>query len=1118
MFKGIVRTKGFWIIFVAASLVSAIVGSKYLFKVLPMMSIDVRMNREQALEKTTVLTKEYNWAPQNSSQTAHFEQDTLTQFFSELECGGIKTFQNMIEEKLYEPYQWHVRNFQEGTTQESHTFFTPQGDPYGFEIKLAENDNPGNLETTEARKLALQNAQKDWNVSFENYKEVETSKEETPQGRIDHTFLYERTDTTLGKDGKYRIKLVVRGNLFTQLKQFVLVPEAFTRRYTEMRAQNNIFSSGFGMLFRILYLIIGGLIGGFILIRKRRYLLAPAMTAVGILSLFSLLNTLNNLPLAWMHYNTAQSSTSFIVTLITAGIFGVLQTFIVFLLVVGAGESFGRWAFPDHIQFWKSWSKEAGGSLTVLGQTIGGYGLFCFELPLMAVLYYTLTRGLGWWAPTGTLIDPNILATHAPWLGAFSNSLSAGFWEEFAFRALPIAGLILLGRYFKREVLFLTIGLLGQAIIFGGMHTAYAQQPVYFRIVELFIPSLIWAGTYLIFGLLPGIICHYLWDLMWFSFPIMISDAPGTLLQKMIILILALFPLLIVLFRRWQLNAWKYASESVKNSTWKVPAENHIEVEKPKPIITTLSDYKIKLLIGIGILGFAACGFFGVKKNSNPQLTLSKEEALIAAQKAIQALPNTNKNWTILAQADSGTVPQQLRNYNHIHRFIWQTQPRELYHNLLGTYLTTAHWKIRFSLFEGDVAERAEEYVCFVATDGKVYRVWHILPEAQEGKSLSVGEARGIALNTIKEHFDLNMHELKEVSALDHKKPHRKDWNFIFQDTSLTLKDEGQARISIVIGGDKVVDYERFIFVPEVWTRAETLKESILSSCMIIALLFLILLIMLSIGITAKTSLSHFSLSQFLFFFSMLIIISGISIINKIPLLSFNFISAQSFNSQMFSTLSAMFGSVILQGFGLGFLLTGLTVHYRQTAYKKNKFLYIVGLMLPLAWYGTTALCTAFLPQLTPPVADLTALSCFSPLVNTFIFGSFYLLLVVALLTPISLFFTYFTNHWKHKVTLGVTLCLGLGIALTTLSGAQSLIACFVVGLPIGFTLYLGHRYLLMNDPSLLIPVFASSLALNVLHNGLFQGYPTALTNALLGVIFVIGIGILWFKKINNNE
>ncbi|MFT6765776.1 MAG: hypothetical protein ACJAZS_000668 [Alteromonas naphthalenivorans] len=1114
MFKAITRTSGFWAAFVAISIVSAVVGGKHLFKVLPMMSIDLRMDSKQALNKTQVLVKDYNWAPQNAWQAAHFQNDTLVQFFAELECGGIKTFQKMIEEKLYEPYQWHVRNFKEGVTQESHVYFTPQGHPYGFEIKLAEDDAPGNLSISEARKRALAVAQKDWNLSFDNYKEVETSKEETPKGRVDHTFLYERTDKTLGKDGKYRIKLVVRGNVFALLKQFVHVPEGFTRRYQEIRSQNNMFSSAFSMLFNILYLIIGGLIGGFILIRKRRYLLIPAAAAVGVLSFFSFFNILNSLPLMWMNYDTAMSSTSFISIIIISSMFGVLQNFIMFILIVGAGESLSRWAFPNHIQFWKSWSKEAGGSLTILGQTLGGYGLFCFELPLMATIYYALTHGLGWWAPTGTLIDPNILANYVPWLGAFSNSLSAGFWEEFAFRALPIAGIILLGRHFKKEKLFLIVGLIGQAIIFGGMHTFYAQQPVYFRIVELFIPSLIWAATYLVFGLLPGIICHYLWDLMWFAFPIMVSNAPGIIVQKIIVLTLALFPLLIVLFRRWQVGKWVYAPESAKNSAWKVPAESTTTVETQKTIVTTLSETKTKLILGAGAVGLAACLFFGTEKNSNPQLTLSKQQAIVAAQKNLTTLTNADTHWTVLAQPDTGTTPQQMRNYTYNHKFMWQTQSKEMYKNLLGTYLSTVHWKIRFSHFEGDITERAEEYICFVNTHEKVYRTLHVLPEAQEGKSLSEGQARNIALDTIKKQFELDTQQLKEISAIDSKKPHRKDWNFIFQDTTHELKEGGQTRINIAIGGDQVTDYEQFVFVPEAWTRQETQKDGVFGSFKLGCMLFLVLFILLTMGTVGGSSFEHFNFKQFLYFFGIICTLSGLGIANKLDMFTFNFITAQSYTSQLFSTFASLFGSVVLQSFGIAFLAGALVIYCKKATYKKHILLPLIGATIPVALCGIAALFSTFVPQLTPIVADLTPLSLQFPFVGPLVSSTVYLLLLASLFIPVSMYLSRITNHWKKNIVIGLLLCVSLGITAICMSGAESLIACLIIGIPVGLGLCLLHKCILTHDASLLIPATASLLALMLLKNGLLKGYPLAFTYAILGVLFISFVGYRWFKQI----
>lgn len=1127
MFKNITRTTGFWSIFAVVSVVSAFLGAKYFFKVTPMMSINLEMNRDQALEKTAQLSQSHNWQPTNYHSATAFEHDAMTQFFAELECGGIDTFKTMIKEKLYQPYKWHVRHFKEDVTQESHVFFTPEGKPYGFELKFADTDNPGNLSISEARALALQFAQKDWNLSFDDFKEIEASKDEKSGGRVDHTFLYERTNKTLGTEGKYRIRLVVSGNTFSQLTQFVHVPESFVRRYTEMRSKNTVFTSGFWMIFRILYLILGCLIGGFILIRKRRYLALPVLCAVGTLSLLSILTTLNALPLRWMYYNTATSSHSFITNAIMMGILGALVNGIMFLLIIGAADGFDRWAFPGHIQFWKLWSKNVGGSLNILGQTLGGYGLFGFELLLMTVTYYVLSHVFGWWMPTGTLIDPNILATHAPWLNAFAPSITAGFWEEFANRALPIAGAIVLGRYLGREKLCLAIAFIGQAIVFGGLHTFYAQQPVYFRIVELFIPSIIWGGVYLAFGLLPGIICHYAWDLMWFSFPIMVSNAPGMLFQKFMIILVGLAPLLIVFYRRLQTGAWKYISNADRNEGWKVPAVVKQVKETIKNTVITLSDNTRNIVLGIGLVGLGACFFFSQTKNTNPTETASQQQAIAIAKNVLAQFPDTDKKWTILTNASNGkAMPAMSCAGNackpnpslHAHSFIWRTQ-KDLYSKLLGTYLPTTHWQVRFALFEGDLIERAEEYRISVNDNGQnVYRVQHILPEQAKGDSLSQGEARGLALGAVRNFFKLNADQLKEISAIDVERPHRKDWIFTFQDTSEEIKKDGQARISITIAGKTVIDYERFIFVPETWTRAETNRLSFLGSLSMICMLFLIMIMILAAGSAGPSIFAHFNLKNFLIFFGVFATVTTVSFYNSFPLWSFNLLTAQPFSSQIFSIATNTLSGGLLQGFLSAFLAAHVFAFVAGSTYRRTPFLPVIGLALAAGLCGIAVALGKLFPLLNPPMADLMYLNAYSSTVSYVSWQLNPFIRTTAIIVLLAQFITVFTDGWKKRTVGGALLLICTGIAIITMGGAESITAAFAVGIPVGIALLIAHYYIFNKDLTLLIPTTVGFFILNALSDGLMHGYTGAFMNGIVGAIVVGLFGFIWFTRITSNE
>ena len=73
-----------------------------------------------------------------------------------------------------------------------------------------------------------------------------------------------------------------------------------------------------------------------------------------------------------------------------------------------AAESLSRRAFR-HPQLWHVWSRDAAATLEVAGRTVGGYLFVPIELALIAAFYYATNRWLGWWQPSESLTDPNIL-------------------------------------------------------------------------------------------------------------------------------------------------------------------------------------------------------------------------------------------------------------------------------------------------------------------------------------------------------------------------------------------------------------------------------------------------------------------------------------------------------------------------------------------------------------------------------------------------------------------------------------------------------------------------------------------------------------------------------------
>ena len=93
-------------------------------------------------------------------------------------------------------------------------------------------------------------------------------------------------------------------------------------------------------------------------------------------------------------------------------------------------------------------------------------------------------------------------------------------------RAVPEPGAALIGRRLGREKLFIGVALVLQAVVFGCAHADYPQEPPWARPVELFLPSIVWGLVYLRFGILPGILMHFGFDLALMRF---LDSATATL-------------------------------------------------------------------------------------------------------------------------------------------------------------------------------------------------------------------------------------------------------------------------------------------------------------------------------------------------------------------------------------------------------------------------------------------------------------------------------------------------------------------------------------------------------------------------------------------------------------
>ncbi len=1106
------RKPWFWVALVVLMALCAWYTAANFPRAFPLVTLDLEMDREAALDQARQLAERHGWGPDGYRQAAVFDLDFELQSFVELEGGGKDAFSAMLSEGLVSPYSWRVRNFREFETTETLVLFTPAGEPYGFRVKLPEDQAGAALTSDEARPIAEAGATSDWAVDLGRFELVEASQEVRPSGRVDHTFVYERPQLKVGEEGRYRLRLVVSGDAFTELTQFVKIPESFERRYEEMRSANNGISIGAVVAAAVIYLIGGAVIGSFLLLRERWVLWKqPVKWAIFVVAMWTAVS-LNQWPLAWMGYDTAVSSANFTLQQVVLAVVQSLLQGVLFAVSVIAAESLTRKAFPHHIQLWKAWSPEVASTRSVAGLTVAGFLLVAGFLAYEVFLYAFANDRLGWWAPSSPLIDPNALATYFPWLTSVGVSLWAGFWEESFFRAIPLSCAALIGRRFGGQRYWIIGTLLVQAIIFGAGHANYPQQPAYARVVEMIVPFVGFGLIYLAFGLLPVIVLHFAVDVVFFSMPLFAASSPGIWVDRTMVIVLTLVPLWVVFRGRLKTGRWGDAGEEVRNAAWQPPPAPVVEAAAaPTQAATGLGSRLRTALLVAGAAGLVVWLVTADFSSDAPPIRVGRTDVLVAAQEQLQERGiNLGPEWMALSQVvgDVGLAD----------RFVWQEGGEEAYDALLGTYLREPAWYVRRVRFEGDVVERAEEYGLWFDGEGAPIRFMHRIPEARPGAQLDEDAARVLAHGELRSAFGLDPAALDEISAEPEQQPERRDWKFVFSDPASYSLEQGDARAAVEIAGDQVVDSYRFIHVPEEWERAERNRATLAQVIQIVCTVVMGLVFVAgAIAGIVRWSRGRFAPGTFVQCAALLLVVSVVGIANSWPVVTSQFSTAQPYKLQAAVVVA---GAVIaLLGVAIGVALNVGFVHRwipAQPGGGRAGSL-SAGAALGALVAGVIALGSSLAPSVEPTWGAYATAGTIVPLIaaalepiSSWITSATLVMLMLGLVHAVSRGWT------RARVPLAALLVVA-GLILAGSAGVETVPAWLAAGVAVG-VLLLAAYLLVLRFHLALVPVAAAAVAiLGALHEGVLGTYPGALAGSVVAALLVAVLAAYWFGRLTRD-
>ena len=1025
----ITRKPAFWIAFAVISVLSAVFAWRFLPQALPLIKLDVKMTRDDALDRASALAGKLGLAPLEARRAALFTHDGTTQNFVELDAGGKPKFAELLTGEVYAPYWWEVRLFHPNETAETRLRFRPDGSPYGFQLKVPEADRGAALDASVARAIAEARAVGDWAIDFAPYKLLEQSEVRRSSGRVDHTFVYEREHETLG-DGRFRLRLGVAGDRLSELSHYVYVPEAFKLRFQEMRSDNETIAKVASLAAAALYGIGGCILGTLWLLRRRALLWKRALVAGAVVAGINGLALLANAPQAWFSYDTAQPVWVFWGMQIGIALLVFLVGSLGLALVFMAAEGLSRRAFPDHPQLWRIWSREAAPTPAILGRTVGGYLFVPIELALIAAFYFVTNRYLGWWQPSEALTDPNILSSALPALAPIGMALQAGFMEECLFRAVPLSIAALIGRRFGHRNLLIGLTLVLQAVIFGAAHANYPGFPAYSRLVELVIPAFIWGLIFLRFGLLTTVILHAIFDLVLMSIPVFLVEGSGSGFNQALVLAAGLVPLAIVALHRVRAGRWLELPAIFRNRAWQsgavVAEAAAARIRAGAGRWTTLVQ---RALPTLGVAGLLAIAFGADFHSDAPPLEIDRAKAEAAADAALKNRGITlGPEWqqaaaTKLASEDGTWL---------WHKFVWREGGHDTYVHLIGSWLAPPMWEVRYARFEGgDVVDRSEEWRVTVAGDGSVRQVRHQLPERRPGAKLSRDQARIIARKEVNQRFGLDPEALREVSVKDDPQPARNDWKFTFSDPRVDAGVGGEARVGVDIAGTEVVNSGRYVFVPEAWQRAETDRAGRLGVAKnIVTMAVVIVVIAALIASIVAWSRSRFDRRAFWIAAMLMLSAAAVNTVNQWPLLGMRLSTTEPVTTQVSLYLAGILLTTVLSAL-LGGLLAGVASFAARAHVEPGltqKTLWIRGASAALFVLGVEALLGRFSPDMAPNWPSYKVEELWVPWLGR-ISGTLSSGLMAMTITVIVL-------YWLDRLTAGWTRRRALGVVVVVLAQA----------------------------------------------------------------------------------
>ncbi len=819
-------------IFAAAGLLIALLLYRQTFRE---ATIDLSNGRAAAEQRALEFLANQGVVAGERWRSSSFQTDTTAQDYL-IASAGLAELDALAKQDL-KFANWHVRLLTPLDPEEwSVDVSSRTGRILSYQHVIKEEAPGATIPITQAKQLALQAlAARPGGGPAPGDLRLLAGRVTRQPNRTDQAFTWERPSLQRG-DATYRYTVTIIGDQVGRIDEYYNIPESW-RRLARWHFRRGTLLNTIG--WTATYALMAGLGLAWLWAAGRRWLrLRFALTLLAAIGMVGLATLLNSIPLLLASLPTDISVPAFLAdqlgayagtalilgaTVIVAGMAGEALVWTAGGLgdkeTRRQGDKEMRQSTPVSlspllpVSLSRALTLRGLASAPIARSLLIGLCVGVAQLGYITLFYWIGQRWFGVWAP----VDPNYddaLSTPLPWLYAIALGLLPAVGEELVFR---LGGISLIQRVTGMP----RLAVLTTAVIWASLHTTYAQQPFFIRLIELTLVGIVFGALFLRYGVLSSMAAHYTYNAA-LMVPLLAQGSWATRAGAVVAVggaALLLLPAAIRWRRGLPLEGAEVLAAPLPQEVLTPPhlapdlqleraSISKIKAAQESTSHVPLNSWRSwRWLPMLAVVGLAVW-LLALWLLPQPPLldrTLTRADALARGTDAAHDLGLSITGLYGAAYPDTALLDldaEYLRDHPGA-RPIDQT---------IAADRARASWRVRFSQWDRDDA-----LSIWLGARGELIAFDRSLPEDAPGAAISQARARQLATGLLeRQRFDLAGAALAESSTIT--RTNRVDHRFVWQSERI-VGEAAHPRVLVVVQGDQVATLSPYLYTPPEYRR-----------------------------------------------------------------------------------------------------------------------------------------------------------------------------------------------------------------------------------------------------------------------------------------------------------